>query len=268
MKTLIVFGFLLVNAGTWANAAPTPAKVLNRDLYKKQDVCEDARRSDPSKRLALILLSTHLCDAGTHVCLDSLRTVTDEANIFVRQNFVVYQSRFYSFNLDSSGTINQLYYDGESQIRKEWNKAGVNPDVAIMDLKSCRVLGRSLVMSYPRAFSTNFVVRYLAFRKLITDIPGVAAEIGADSTDPATIKTEVAKIEQIRAMGKPEQTPTQAYLSLMRESDAAGLHVVGSKVFIAGYSSVSEFIQAARRKYSDPSMELFITTSGVLLPLP
>ena len=262
---LIVFA-VLINAGSWANAEPTPAKALSERFYKKQDVCADARKADPAKKLALILLSTHLCDAGTHVCLDSLRTITDEANVFVKQNFVVYQSRFYSFDLDKSGTINQLYYSGENEIRREWKKTGVNPDVAIMDLRSCQVLGSSLVMSYPRAFNRSFVDRYLAFRKLITDIPGVAAEIGPDATAPEAIKSEVAEIEAIRAKGIPEQTLTQAYLALMQESDAAGLRVVGSQVFIQGYSSVGAFIDAARRRYSDPTMELFITTSGVLLP--
>jgi rRNA maturation protein Nop10 len=264
MRRLIVLIILVSNMAR-ADGGPTRAKLLSEALYKKQDVCDDARKSDPSKKLALILLATHLCDAGTHVCLDSLRTITDEANIFVKRNFVVYQTRFYSFDLDKDGTINQLYYAGEKDIRDEWNKRDVNPEIAIMDLKSCKVLGHVLVMNYPPAFSPNFVDRYLTFRRLITDIPGVEADLGEKSTTPETIKGEVSEISTLRATGKAEQTRSEAFNSLMRESNDAGVQVVDTKVFIKGFSSVSEFVEAARQKLHNPNLDLFITTSGQLI---
>jgi hypothetical protein len=261
MKNLFLFA-IFITVAAHGSTGIIRAKVLNERFYKKHDVCEDARRSDPSKNLALILLTTHLCDAGTHVCLDTLQTTTDEANVFVRRNFVVYQTRFYSFDLDKSGDINRLYFAGERRIRNEWNKRDLNPEVAVMDLRSCQVLGRAYVMNYPGAFSPKFITRYLALRRLILNIPGVAAVLADKAKAPSAVQDEIAEIAKLRGTGEPEQTRPQAYESLIDESRKAGLQVVRKELFTSGVESVSEFINALRRRFNDPTLDLFITTSG------
>ena len=265
MKKTIVFVIFMSNV-VWGYAAPIRAKVLNENLYRMQDVCRDARSSDPTKPLALILLTTHLCDAGTHVCLDTLRTATDQANLFVKRNFVVYQSRFFSFDLDAEGRINQLDYSGEQEIRDEWNKKGVNPEVAVVNLKSCQVLGRAFVMNYPGVFSPQFITRYLALRMLIVNLPGVVQMLGDKAVSPETVAGEVAEIKRLRSMGEPEQTRPQTYEALMKASTLAGLQVVGTQLFTRGISNASEFVRALRERFNDPDLELFITTSGRYIP--
>jgi hypothetical protein len=265
LKTFLIL-FMAVAHSSWADDGAIRAKLLNEGFYKKQDVCADARKSNPSKPFALILLSTHLCDAGTHVCLDSLRTITDDANIFVKKNFVVYQTRFYSFDLNPGGEINRLYYSGEKEIRQEWGKQDMNPEMAVMDLKTCRVQRTGLIMSNPVALRGNFIDRYLAYRKLIMGTPGVEKMLGPRSGDAETVKQEVREIGNLRAAGKEEQTRSEAYNALIRESQRAGLRVVGTNLFIAGFTHVGDFLNAVRNEYGDPSLEVFITTSGRLRP--
>ena len=67
-------------------------RLLNPKGANTQDqlsqLCDHAKKEAGDKKFALILLKTHMCDAGTAVCIRSLRSVSDLRNTFIHDNFV------------------------------------------------------------------------------------------------------------------------------------------------------------------------------------
>jgi hypothetical protein len=125
-------------------------------------------------------------------------------------------------------------FRGEQEIRKEWNKNDendenryYNPEVAVIDLKTCKVLGKRFLAEYgwEKAGHTDFKSRYFAMRKAILGIPGVPELLNISPFDLNQVFMEEAKIQMIRAMGVLEKSKEDAYADLEAQSKKDGLEV-------------------------------------------
>jgi hypothetical protein len=258
MKNLIlVFAMAFIPNAAFAQEA----KLLSPTFYKLGDVCADAKKTDPSKKAAVVLIKTHLCDVGTGVCIDSLRTFDDPANVFIRDNFVSYHTRFIGYDLDPKSGVSSEHFAGEDVIRSEWKKPDSNPEAAIIDLSTCTVMGRRYLKNFPGFNDNDFLVRYKAIRKAILDIPGVAKLLGK-SKDGEDYKLELAKIGVIRANGGLERTRPEAFSSLVNQSKASGVIVATSEVAAENFSNLSEVNAMVHEALGDDSKDPVLTVEG------
>ena len=199
---LIVVGKALV---LQAQVAQGP-RLLSEQFYKKSDVCADARikasREKPAKKFALVLAKTHLCDVGTNVCVDSLRTLLDPANVFVRENFVTYHTRFLKYDFEhEKQVLKTSHFKGEAAIRAEWQKPDSDPEVMVVDLATCRVLGRNKLMNF-NALLGSFISRYAGMRRAITSIPGVTQGLGSAVMTEDYVRSELGRVVKARQAAK------------------------------------------------------------------
>ncbi|MGZ3707336.1 MAG: hypothetical protein ACXWPM_00540 [Bdellovibrionota bacterium] len=111
--------------------------LLNAEFHTRQQLCEDARRNHPDKKLILLALKNHLCDFEHRACLHVTRTLADPCNHFVRDNFAVYQTRLYRCDEGKPCETQP----GTDEIADEWGMSG--PDLIVVEPVSCRILGRT-----------------------------------------------------------------------------------------------------------------------------
>jgi len=162
----IVFSFSLQASEGSIKLPVLLAATPQYEFYKQEDVCKYTREKAPDKKLALVVVKTHLCDGYTQVCLKSLANVSDKANTFIHDNFQVFHTRF-SCQGDTC-TI------GETAIRNEWNKVGVDPKLIVIEPQSCKVLFRDFAYNWQGFYYTDkgytsmdFEITYAAMKIML-----------------------------------------------------------------------------------------------------
>jgi hypothetical protein len=240
-----------------------PPKLLHANFFKKDEVCRDARANDPRKRLAVVLLKTHNCDVGTAVCMDSLSTFSDPANVFLKDNFATYHTRFTSYSLSQPiknfrmGSLDYSSFPKEDQIRAEWGKEDSNPQLLVVDTQSCTVLGSRYMYDHPDSFRMNFHRRYLAMREILLSIPGVKERLPFDSQNPRYLTYEMDEIRNARLTHR-ETSMTDAFRLLVSQAKDAGMEPLhkGSQ---HTYTADPEELRSTIRK-EDPGAQVFVTS--------
>jgi hypothetical protein len=112
-------------------------KLMTQGFYLHSDVCADARKNHPDKKLALVALQSHICDYEGQACLRNTRDLSDTCNRFVQSNFALYRTRLYRNSADRSHYMEE---DPEAwQIVADWSNSG--PTLFVVDVSECRTLG-------------------------------------------------------------------------------------------------------------------------------
>lgn len=199
-----------------AKVDKTP-KLIGPHFYRKAEICADAKIRNPEAQMAVILMKTHLCDVGTEVCMDSLSTFADPANVFLRENFALYHTRFYSYQLEKTPVGNKIIKNGypeEKLIRDELGKQDSDPELLVLDLKTCQSMGSKYMMTDEKAFGGDFLDRYAAIKRLLISIPGVKDRLLVNGI------SEIFSVSKIR-LSHPEMTMRQAFTLLQRQAEEA-----------------------------------------------
>jgi hypothetical protein len=172
--------------------------------------------------LALVITKTHYCDDETKVCLRTFSLVSDPANVFIQDNFQVFDTRFssHSEKLDV----------GEELVRKEWEKFDSGPEFIIVDPVGCKNVFRARAESVadsgiwwldgdkkkwkwtPAPGDTlDFKKNYLGFRSLVLENPIVSHLLGDKyiNGDQEQISAELERASEIRAKIGPMLTIDQ-----------------------------------------------------------
>lgn len=212
--------YAFVNQKLKSNTSPIlPIRLQANDkkqFYKLSQICEHTKNIAPSKN-ALVVLKTHYCDNHARVCLRTSALVSDPANKFVHDNFVVYDTRFAKAN---------VLFDQkeEATIRKAWNKPDEDPEYLVIDTtsrpNSCEIIHRKYAKNYVEygLFATqgalddeiDFNTNYIGLRTLILDSPRVTNLLKNkyDVRSMAQIEEELEAISQLRTRSKQNSKPT------------------------------------------------------------
>jgi hypothetical protein len=150
-------------------------RMLTPAFFKKSDVCADARERAGDKRYALVVVKNHICDFGAAACLNVTRTVSDPCNRFVAKNFVTYHTRYYRC-VPGDRTRGCTDTPGNESISDVWGNAG--PDLVVMDLRSCEVIGRTGA-GVDRFNDPDPIERFRGMRaQLLRQVHGLADGLG------------------------------------------------------------------------------------------
>ena len=190
---------LEANQISMSQAFKSPKRLIvnkNKNFYTLKQICSDSRKNNPKKKLALVVLKTHLCDTGTLVCLKSASLISDPANKFVQDNFSVYETRFIR-----QGDL--ILNSGEEKIRSEFGKLDSNPQYYVIDVKSCSQLSSEYalnanegIFSMDEGNRIDFNKNYKALRELLLRETKVAKLVGRNyiQNDESQIDKELKKL--------------------------------------------------------------------------
>ncbi|MDA8792408.1 hypothetical protein N9N67_04135 [Bacteriovoracaceae bacterium] len=159
MITLLLFIGCAQDTSDFTGDHVVMPTLLDDSFYKIQDVCMDARNKSKEqsveschegKKAALVLLKTHYCDVNVNVCIDALTALSDPANNFVHQNFITYHSQFsnYKYNAEQGIIWAHYYDDTQKRVGKEWGKEDSNPELLVLRLSDCKVIGKKKIKDY------------------------------------------------------------------------------------------------------------------------
>ncbi len=164
-----------------SQAFKSPKRLIvnkSNNFYSLKQICEDSSKNNPNKKLALVVLKTHLCDTGTLVCLKSASLISDPANKFIQDNFSVYETRFIR-----QGEL--ILNTGEQEVRTEFGKLDSNPQYYVIDVKTCTQLSSVYaykagegIFSMDQGNRIDFNKNYVALRELLLREPKVAKLVG------------------------------------------------------------------------------------------
>ena len=116
-------------------------KLMTPKFYKTADVCADARAHDPRKKIALVLLKSHLCDVAPNgYCLDATRVLSSPAMVFARKYFALYHARLTQLRVDQDHNFVADLLKGASKIAQEWEFKKEIPQYTFLNLKTCKII--------------------------------------------------------------------------------------------------------------------------------
>ncbi|MBI3555899.1 MAG: hypothetical protein HY074_06530, partial [Deltaproteobacteria bacterium] len=70
-------------------------KLITGSFHAREQVCADARATNPDKKILLVAIKNHICDREAKGCLRTTRAFSDRCNRFLQEGFPLYHTRNY-----------------------------------------------------------------------------------------------------------------------------------------------------------------------------
>lgn len=181
----------------------TPGKILptllTADFYRQNEVCHHAQKNSPNKKVAIVLMKSHLCHSPVGAyCIDASRLFAAPHLIFLKEHFALYHSRLTRPRRDENFNVVADTTKGYWKIAKEWRFTSQHPELVFLDLQNCKVfdqfkLDTNLIVQATRDRTDHSFEFYQKIRSHILQSSTLVQRLGAKILDPETIDEEWKK---------------------------------------------------------------------------
>lgn len=194
---------------------------LTANFYKKNQVCADAKKRNPGKKIAVILSKSHLCDVTSRgYCLDAGRMLSSGLMEFAQKNFAIYHARFTRVRRDQNNALVADLYKGSQAIATEWDFDKEFPQLTFLNLKTCKTITEATA-KVSSVFQVNYDYQdkkedtfefYKNFRNAVLASPAIQKILDRDVKESDAVmsdKTINAEWARVKKKLETKRYPTR-----------------------------------------------------------